>query len=254
MKDDTGSGVGVGTRERRGTNNPKARKVSKDGGAPVKEGEEMVVGRRNGSREQKQCDPVPNRQGGGWGDHWGVGRTYRARVWAEFSGREGESGAAGFPLWAATASLVQQPGLCWRAAVTGAGPAAALCTQIGRRARRTRAGLLGKHLPPYIPHGSFPSTEGTQQARGALGRVHTPRWPTTSRSVRANLTWIWTMKASSGASLPPGLPSLCCFFWGGGGSFQKANVIIPPSVKIPPWLPITLLAPSTCLLLPSGPG
>lgn len=43
MRDDTGSGLGVGTREKRGTTNPKERKVIKDGGAPLEEREDMVA-------------------------------------------------------------------------------------------------------------------------------------------------------------------------------------------------------------------
>lgn len=42
MRGDTGSGLGVSTREKRGTTNPKERKVSRDGGASV-EGEDMVA-------------------------------------------------------------------------------------------------------------------------------------------------------------------------------------------------------------------
>lgn len=38
--------------------------------------------------------------------------------------------------WAAPASLVKQPGLCPPAAVTGAGPAYALCAQVGQWAQR----------------------------------------------------------------------------------------------------------------------
>lgn len=44
---DTGRGMEVATREQRGMNNPKERKVSKAGGAPVKE-DDIV------SREQEQ--------------------------------------------------------------------------------------------------------------------------------------------------------------------------------------------------------
>lgn len=58
--------------------------------------------------------------------------------------------------------------------------------------------------------------------------------------------------------LPASQPALSMLFLVvvvvGGASFQKATLIIPPPVKIPPWLPITLLAPSTCLQFPSGLG
>lgn len=120
-------------------------------------------------------------------------------------------------------------------------PGVAPCTQraAGREPPSWAAGQTSASRPSS---GRGAKHKGDPASRWAPGESPQPTTAPSSRSVKANLTGMWTMKASSvGPASQPVLSMLLSgrTGWGGGVSFQKANVIMPPSVKIPPWLPST---------------
>lgn len=88
----------------------------------------------------------------------------------------------------------------------------------------------------------LPKHRGDTASR-ALERGHAPGWPTTSCVTQADLTRpLDTDHKGLLHGLPASWPVPCTRLsvdeLRGGGAFQKANVITPPSLQIPPWLPI----------------
>lgn len=132
----------------------------------------------------------------------------------------------------------QLPGLCRPSSYyRGRTHVRAVYTDKPRVAESSEQGCQG--VPCHLHSLQWLPKHRGDTASRALERGHAPGWPPTSCVTQTDLTPpLDTDHKGLLHGLPASWPVPTCFWWVGLRPLQKANVITPPSLQIPPGLPI----------------